>query len=142
MSARAWPAAAVAAAALLAGCGDDQSAAGPASDRIALTVRYDDGPGQPVRSGTLTCTGTPRAGGALAGPLPAARLCKQARTIATLLTTAPKRGRICTQIYGGPQTLRVRGTIDGRRFDRRFARTNGCEIADYGRVSRALPARR
>jgi hypothetical protein len=143
MTARAWPAAAVAAAALLAGCGDDGRAAKPAGGGpIALTVHYDDGPGEPVRSGSLTCAGTPRAGGALAGPLPATRLCEQARAIARLLTTAPAAGRRCTRIYGGPQTVRVRGTIDGRRFDRRVARTDGCGIADYGRVARALPVRR
>jgi hypothetical protein len=138
---RAWPAA-VAAAALLAACGEDPKAASTGAGAIALTVRFDDGPGERVRRGALNCNGTPRASGVLAGPLPAGRMCEQARTVARLLTSTPARDRACTQIYGGPQTLRVTGTIDGRRFDRRITRTDGCGIADYGRVARALPARR
>jgi hypothetical protein len=131
-----------AAAALLAGCGesgDAQAPARPAAGSIALAVRYDDGAGR-VRSGRLTCAaGEQRAAGALAGSTPAARLCTQARAIAAVLTK-PRRGRIaCTQIYGGPQTLRVTGTIDGRPVRRRFTRTNGCEIADFARVAGALP---
>ena len=38
---------------------------------------------------------------------------------------------MCTQIYGGPETARVTGTINGKKVDRRFTRTNGCEIADF-----------
>ena len=38
---------------------------------------------------------------------------------------------MCTQIYGGPEQARVTGTIDGKKVDRRFTRTNGCEIADF-----------
>lgn len=141
MTARLWPAA-VAAAALLVACGEDERAAKSGAGPIALTIRFDDGPGGPARAGALNCNDTPRATGALAGLLPAARLCERARTVASLLTTAPARDRRCTRIYGGPQTLRVRGTIDGHRVDRRITRTDGCGIADYGRVTRALPARR
>ncbi|MEA2129152.1 MAG: hypothetical protein QOJ85_2043, partial [Solirubrobacteraceae bacterium] len=65
---------------------------------------------------------------------------KQARAIAPLLTKRRPARVACTQIYGGAQTLHVTGTIDGRAVKRRFARTNGCEIADYGRVAGALPA--
>jgi hypothetical protein len=129
--------------ALLAGCGETGNATAPATSSaapIALAVRYDDGAGR-VRSGRLTCAaGDQRATGALAGGPPAARLCTQARAIAPLLTKRRPARVACTQIYGGPQTLRVTGTIDGRAVKRRFARTNGCEIADYGRVAGALPA--
>jgi hypothetical protein len=129
--------------ALLAGCGETGNATAPATSSaapIALAVRYDDGAGR-VRSGRLTCAaGEQRATGALAGGPPTARLCTQARAIAPLLTKRRPARVACTQIYGGPQTLRVTGTIDGRAVKRRFARTNGCEIADYGRVAGALPA--
>jgi hypothetical protein len=137
------------AAALLAGCGDSGKATAPApaparstGASITLAVRYDDGAGR-VRNGRLTCgAGEQRATGALAGGPPAARLCTQARAIAPLLTKR-RGGRIaCTQIYGGPQTLRVTGTIDGRVVKRRFTRTNGCEIADFDRVAGALPVTR
>ena len=65
-------------------------------------------------------------------------LCAQARSLAALLTTQPEQDRACTQIYGGPQTARVTGTIDGVKLDRRFTRTNGCEIADFTRAAALL----
>jgi hypothetical protein len=131
--------------ALLAGCGESGGAKAPArapGGSLALAVRYDDGAGR-VRSGRLTCAaGEQRAAGALAGSASAARLCTQARAIVPLLTK-PRSGRVaCTQIYGGPQTLRVTGTIGGRAVKRRFTRTNGCEIADFARVADALPVTR
>jgi hypothetical protein len=132
--------------ALLAGCGgSDDPAPAPARSTgvaIALAVRYDDGAGH-VRTGQLTCAaGEQRATGALADRAPAARLCRQARAIAPLLFKQ-RGGRVaCTQLYGGPQTLRVTGTIEGRAVNRRFARTNGCEIADFTRVAGALPVTR
>ena len=132
--------------ALLAGCGDSDNPATapakPAGVSIALAVRYDDGAGR-VRTGRLTCAaGEQRATGALADRAPAARLCTQARALRPLLFKQ-RDGRVaCTQLYGGPQTLRVTGTIDGRAVNRRFARTNGCEIADFGRVAGALPVTR
>ena len=67
-----------------------------------------------------------------------AELCAQARGLAALLTTQPAKDRACTQIYGGPETAHVTGTIDGRKVDRRFARTNGCEIADFTRAAGLL----
>jgi hypothetical protein len=130
--------------ALLAGCGDSGDAKAPprsGGGALALAVRYDDGAGR-VRTGRLTCSAAEqRATGTLAGP-PAARLCTRARAIAPVLTKRRPARVACTQIYGGPQTLRVTGTIDGRTVRRRFTRTNGCEIADYARVAGALPATR
>jgi hypothetical protein len=57
-----------------------------------------------------------------------------------LLISQPREDRVCTLIYGGPQRVRVTGAIDGKRVVRRFARTNGCQIADYDRLAVALPA--
>ncbi|MFI7483841.1 SSI family serine proteinase inhibitor [Kocuria sp. M1R5S2] len=37
----------------------------------------------------------------------------------------------CTQQYGGPQTARVTGTVDGEPVDTGFSRTDGCEIARW-----------
>ena len=125
------------------GCGDaDEPAAQPTSTTqagaVELTVVYDDGAGAKT-SGALTCRGSDRrAEGALDGRAPAAELCAQARGIAALLTTTPAKGRTCTQIYGWPETAHVTGTIDGDRVDRRFRRTNGCEIADFTRAAGLL----
>lgn len=41
------------------------------------------------------------------------------------------RDAVCTEIYGGPQTAHVEGTVDGRPVDADFSRTNGCEIARW-----------
>jgi hypothetical protein len=130
-------------AAVLGGCGDAdeptaQSTSTTSSGAIELTVVYDDGAGAKT-SGALTCRGADRrAEGALDGRAPTAELCAQARGIAGLLTTKPAKGRACTQIYGGPETAHVTGTIDGDKVDRRFRRTNGCEIADYTRAAGLL----
>lgn len=34
----------------------------------------------------------------------------------------------CTEIYGGPETAVVEGTLRGRRVEASFSRENGCEI--------------
>jgi hypothetical protein len=132
----------LAVAAALGGCGDaDEPAAQSTSatpGAVELTVVYDDGAGAKT-SGALTCRGSDRrAEGALDGRAPAAELCAQARGIAELLTSTPAKGRTCTQIYGGPETAHVTGTIDGAKVDRRFRRTNGCEIADFTRAAGLL----
>jgi hypothetical protein len=134
---------AAALAAALGGCGDaDEPAArstsATAPGAIELTVVHDDGAGRRT-SGALTCRGADRrAEGALEGRASTAELCAQARGIAGLLTTQPPTRRTCTQIYGGPETAHVTGAIDGREVDRRFARTNGCEIADFTRAGGLL----
>ena len=140
-------AAVTAALALLAGvalsaCGEaDEPAARQAttaSGAIELTVRYDDGSGRKT-TGALTCRGADRrAAGALDGRAPVAELCAQARGVSELLTSKPEAGRACTQIYGGPETAVVTGTIDGETVERRFTRTNGCELADYKRAAGLL----
>jgi len=126
------------AAAALGGCGeDDDPPARPAattttsSGGIELKVDYDDGAGE-RRTGELVCrSGEVRASGALFDGRAPAGLCSKARELTELLTTQPEKDRMCTQIYGGPETARVTGTINGKPVDRRFARTNGCEIADF-----------
>jgi hypothetical protein len=52
------------------------------------------------------------------------------------------RDTICTEIYGGPQTGRIRGVVRGRRVDARYERTNGCHIARYDRVAPVLAVTR
>ena len=92
-----------------------------ASGAIELTVLYDDGSGRKT-TGTLTCRGADRsAAGAFEAAPPRSELCAQARGIAELLTSEPEAGRTCTQIYGGPETAAVTGTIDGEQVDRRSA---------------------
>jgi hypothetical protein len=129
---------------VLGACGEadepaaQRTATTAAADAIELTVRYDDGSGRKT-TGTLTCRGAERrAAGALDGKTSAAELCAQARGNADLLTSRPDKTRACTQIYGGPETALVRGTIAGEKVNRRFSRTNGCELADFTRAARLL----
>ena len=129
----------------LGGCGDDDdepaappTASTPAAGSIELSIRHDDGAGN-TQTGSLTCRGSvPRAGGFLTRRVTAEELCAKARAIKALLTTPPDQQRACTQIYGGPETARITGTIDGEKVDRRFSRTNGCEIDDFNRAGELL----
>ena len=131
--------------ATLGGCGDDdeqpaapQTASTPPGGAIELSIRHDDGAGN-TQNGSLTCRGgVQRAGGFLTRRATAEQLCAKARAIKALLTTPPDKQRACTQIYGGPETARITGTIDGERVDRRFSRTDGCEIADFNDASELL----
>jgi hypothetical protein len=123
----------------LAACGSGPAAgnATPAPPAVALTVTANDGVGH-VSTAKLTCRGTSTgATGYLRARAGAA--CRRARVLAAFLDVAPPPDRICTQIYGGPQTARVRGRIGARVIDRRFSRRNGCEIADWARAALLLP---
>ena len=47
-------------------------------------------------------------------------------------------GPACTEIYGGPDTLSIKGTIDGEPVDATFTRANGCEIERFDRFAELL----
>jgi hypothetical protein len=51
---------------------------------------------------------------------------------------APKADEVCTAIYGGPEGIEVRGTVDGAPVRVEVKRTNGCEIARYELLDTAL----
>jgi hypothetical protein len=130
------------AAALIGACGDaaeprpnDSSPAAPAAVKLRLIVR--DAPDRDPRRATLVCTDDrARATGYLAGR--AAAACRAARRLAGLLAADPERHRMCTQVYGGPQRARVRGTLGRRTVDRPFSRTDGCQIDDWDRAAPLL----
>jgi hypothetical protein len=124
-------AAALATSALLAGCG-----AGPArtggSALADLTVRVDpDGSGGTAEPRVLRLRCERAAQSRACGTVAAV-------SAADLAPTKPKTA--CAQIYGGPQTARVSGTLRGARVDARLSRTDSCESARWNRV-RALLAR-
>jgi hypothetical protein len=136
-------------AAALGACGEDEpsgtaparSATTPAAagaSELDLKVIYDDGAGA-GQTGELRChEGGMRASGDLYDGHDAAQLCARAHGLRELLTVQPARDRMCTQIYGGPQTARVTGTLDGAPVDRRFTRTNGCEVEDFDQAAGLL----
>jgi hypothetical protein len=45
----------------------------------------------------------------------------------------------CIQLYGGPQVVRVSGTLRGERVWATFRRRDGCEIARWARAGALLP---
>lgn len=133
----------------LAGCGgagepaveppDDDPVVRPRPSAF-LTLSSKEGRrrGRP-RDANLSCApGADRATGYLRDR-PAAELCRRARALSGLLTSAPPRDRVCAEVYGGPQTAQVIGNLEGKAVDRRFARTDSCEIADWDRAQPLLP---
>ena len=124
------------AAAIVAGCGgDDGDAATPPNVRLSFTVTE---PGEATKRATLSCTSdSRRATGYLRGRSTRA-LCTHARRLRVFLDTPPDRNRPCTQIYGGPEKARVTGRIGARTIDRRFDRSDGCQIADWDRMGSLL----
>ena len=122
--------------ALLALTGAGEAFAGAVN--LRLVHRDDDG----VQGrATLTCNATTqRATGFLAGR-GAARLCTRAYRLERFLGRPPEGDRACTEIYGGPDRVRVRGNVAGTGVDRLFARRDGCEIADWERAELLLPSR-
>ena len=68
------------------------------------------------------------------------RACRAAGAVPAPAWQPVPAGTACTEIYGGPQTARVYGTIDGRGIDADFSRVNGCAIERWDSVSPLLEA--
>jgi hypothetical protein len=112
-------------------CGGED---GPtASTGTRLVVAVDPGDGSSSSTWTLRCD---PAGGDHPDPTDA---CAWLASVAGLEPdpfdpVAPDLA--CTEIYGGPQTAAVTGTLEGQQVDAAFSRQDGCEIA---RWDTALP---
>ena len=119
---------AVVAAALVA-CGSESSAG--TNGGTSLTVTYwPSGPSSAVKkTWRLRCN---PAGGTLARPAVA---CRRLAAGGVKLFAGVPKNVVCAQIYGGPQTARVVGTLDGKRIAATFSRSDGCEITRWSRVS-------
>jgi len=107
---------------LLAGCGADDGETPPGGETIELEVTLDrDGRGGgPEQSERISCeidSGCNQAAEELARsdfePVPA--------------------DAICTEIFGGPDTATIQGTLDGERVEAELSRANGCEIERFDR---------
>ena len=119
---------------LVAGCGSEVGTADPAGDptrRVQasdgvteLTVVVRTGPGQPKRTWSLRC-------GPAAGDHPAPEAaCQELDALEDPLAPVPADAA-CTEIYGGPQTATVTGTLRGEPVDAEFDRTDGCQIGRW-----------
>jgi hypothetical protein len=115
---------------LLGACGgdeDDRETRAAGAD-LAVTVRPAGADG-PVRRRRIRCE---RLGRAAAEPV-----CQRLAGLTRERLAPVPPGTACTQIYGGPATARVRGTLLGRRVEARFERSDGCQIHRWER-NRAL----
>jgi hypothetical protein len=123
------PIAALALAAVALGACTSGSAGTAAKTSLTITF-WPEGPGasEPRRT-TLRCAPV---GGTLARP---AATCRRLASGGRTLFAPVARDAVCTEIYGGPQTARVVGVLEGRRVWARFSRMNGCHIARWDRLS-------
>jgi hypothetical protein len=120
----------------LAGCGGEEEAgggsgSGTAAPATQLTVRVDpdgDGPEQPKQA-RISCEGESRGRG---GPCAAAGRLRPA-------DFEPTPGDVaCTELFGGPETATISGTLEREQVQGRFSRQDGCEIARWEKVSALL----
>lgn len=112
------------AAVLAAGCGSDddeeQPAAAPALADLRVKVDRDGKGGEPAETTTVRCSSS--------GESPQ---CEKVAAL-RLADLAPASGvTACTELYGGPQTATITGSLRGERVDLSFSRVNGCEIARW-----------
>jgi hypothetical protein len=125
-------------AALAAGvmaCGSEEES-GSSGQSLNLTVKVEDGKGKVARA-TLDCgDGDAHGSGFLSDGADAH--CRDALGMQKLLTVSPPKDQVCTQLYGGPQTAHITGTLAGQSVTRDLARRNGCEIADWQKAQPLL----
>jgi hypothetical protein len=113
--------------AALAACGTEE--AGSPAGFAQLAVRVDDdgsGPHQ-ARAEKLDCASSAQSSA-----------CAAVAQLKPDELAPPRSDVACTQIYGGPETASIRGTLNGQQVNASFRRTNGCEIARWKSVAPLL----
>lgn len=113
----------------VAGCGDDPDPGEPGGlNGTAFTVTLDpdgeDGDEEPLVE-DVSCADGERQ-----------RICQAAADITPADLEPADSAQACTEIFGGPDTAAIMGTLDGEPIDVTLTRANGCEIE---RFERALP---
>ena len=121
---------AASAALVAAGCGDDDDDGGaattPSASSTDITITLDaDGPGGgKPQTETIVCEGS---GGTSHAACPVVEAIPPDAGAAVPPDTA------CTELYGGPDVLKVEGVLNGQNIDATFTRANGCEIERFDR---------
>jgi len=112
---------------LVAACGSDDDdadgrASAPAGAELTVIVRAqgEDGPAKTRR---FECE---RLGSGSAE-------CRRLRGLTARRLAPVPSDTACAQIYGGPATARVRGTLRGRPVEAEFSRVDACEIERWDR---------
>jgi LysM repeat protein len=117
---------------LAAACG------GPSASSSAptqLTITTNTGSANSVLvpgEAELECGGPdgPQASGFLAQNADAACAAVE-QGVLTDISKDQESGRLCSEIYGGPQTARIKGTAHGKKVDLSVSRTDGCGVGDW-----------
>ena len=120
---------------LLAGCGsdsDDGSGAGESDTQLEIT--FWPGGRSKGEAQTLTLSCDP-SGGTHQSP---AAACEQLYALDEPFAPPPA-DEMCTELYGGPEEALITGTYRGEPVSYKLARTNGCEIDRYEKLSFLLP---
>lgn len=115
------------------GWGASQGASGstPAT-QLTISVWPDGRGSDSPTKWTLRCS---PAGGTLPRPVAACgRLLAMTKPFAP-----PRRGMICTDLYGGPQQAVIAGTFKGGKVWVLLAARNGCEISRAKRLAFLTP---
>jgi hypothetical protein len=108
----------------LAACGSDDDSTGPSatgSTELEITLDPDGAGGEPAREQQLSCPGDD------------APACEAVAGLPSDPTAPVPPQTACTEIYGGPDTLAIEGTLRGEQVDAQFTRANGCEIERFDR---------
>jgi hypothetical protein len=103
----------------LAACGGTSGSKSAAGTSLTATVRSSGASGD-AKTVTIECPGDPE--------------CKELEALDPKVFEPVPSGVACTQIYGGPETAHVEGTLDGRPVNADFKRTDGCETARWAKV--------
>jgi hypothetical protein len=117
----------LAAAALFAACGTDEPSASSGLANLTVTLDHDGPKGAPAKELKLNCD----------QPADSAA-CKTVATITKQDLAPTPKGMACTQIFGGPETATITGTLRGSAVDAKFSRSDGCEIQRWKRVQPLL----
>jgi predicted small lipoprotein YifL len=126
--------------AVLAACGsggdgpdrEPPAAANPASHlRVELRATSNADP----EVATLDCAAEPRATGFIED---AEAACRAVQENEQLLLHGPPDNVACTQIFGGPQTADISGSVEGRRVRLGVSREDGCAIAVWDSLETIL----
>lgn len=59
-------------------------------------------------------------------------------SVTSRLVDGPPQDQACPEIYGGPDTATIEGTIDGQEVSTVVDRTDGCGISDWDNLLGAL----
>ena len=123
----------VAAVALLgtAACAGNGPASGPGVQADLSVVIQD--PHGTSSSYTIRCADSAEASVEGTAGIDARDACRAlARpAVQNRLIRGPSAERVCTQVYGGPQTAMLSGTLEGQSVNAVVTRDDGCGIGDW-----------